>query len=73
MITISVCMIVKNEQDRLDTCLKSLVSIADEIRVVDTGSVDDTKEIAKKYTDKVSDFAWTGSFSDAKAILNAIL
>ncbi|MCR5399753.1 MAG: glycosyltransferase family 2 protein [Lachnospiraceae bacterium] len=66
MITISVCMIVKNEQDRLDTCLKSLVSIADEIIVVDTGSVDDTKEIAKKYTDKVSDFAWTGSFSDAR-------
>lgn len=66
MITISVCMIVKNEEGKLDTCLKSLVPIADEIIVVDTGSSDSTKEIARKYTDKVSDFAWTGSFSDAR-------
>ena len=66
MITISVCMIVKNEADKLDTCLKSLVPIADEIIVVDTGSSDSTKEIARKYTDKVSDYTWTGSFSDAR-------
>ncbi len=66
MITISVCMIVKNEADKLDTCLKSLVPIADEIIVVDTGSTDSTKEIARGYTDKVSDFVWTGSFSDAR-------
>ena len=46
MITISVCMIVKNEEEQLDACLKSLVPIADEIIVVDTGSIDRTKEIA---------------------------
>ena len=66
MITISVCMIVKNEEDKLGTCLESLKDIADEIIIVDTGSTDKTKEIARKYTDKVSDFAWTGSFSDAR-------
>ena len=66
MITISVCMIVKNEEDKLGTCLESLKDIADEIIIVDTGSTDSTKEIARKYTDKVSDFAWTGSFADAR-------
>ena len=66
MITISVCMIVKNEEDKLGTCLESLKTIADEIIVVDTGSTDKTKEIAAKYTDKITDFAWTGSFADAR-------
>ena len=66
MITVSVCMIVKNEEHCLERCLKSLVPVADEIIVVDTGSDDGTKDIAKKYTDKIYDFAWTGSFSDAR-------
>lgn len=66
MITISVCMIVKNEEDKLETCLRSLKPIADEIIVVDTGSVDTTMDIARRYTDKVSEFAWTGSFADAR-------
>ncbi len=66
MITISVCMIVKNEEDKLETCLKSLKPIADEIIVVDTGSVDATMDIARRYTDKVSEYVWTGSFSDAR-------
>ena len=64
--TISVCMIVKNEESRLEGCLDSLKSIADEIIVVDTGSQDATKDIAAKYTDKIYDFEWTGSFSDAR-------
>ena len=66
MITISVCMIVKNEEDKLARCLDSLKTIADEIIIVDTGSVDSTKMIAKGYTDKIYDFEWTGSFSDAR-------
>ena len=66
MITISVCMIVKNEEKSLKTCLESLKDIADEIIVVDTGSDDKTKEIAGQFTDKVYDFEWTGSFSDAR-------
>lgn len=63
---ISVCMIVKNEENCLERCLKSLDGIADELIIVDTGSTDTTKDIALKYTDKVYDFEWTGSFSDAR-------
>ena len=66
MITISVCMIVKNEEEQLDACLKSLVPIADEIIVVDTGSIDRTKEIAAQYTDKIYDFKWIDDFSAAR-------
>lgn len=66
MIRISVCMIVKNEEAVLARCLDSLAGIADEIIIADTGSADDTKEIAARYTDKIYDFAWTGNFSDAR-------
>ncbi len=64
--TISVCMIVKNEEKNLAGCLDCLTSIADEIVIVDTGSTDRTKEIAKQYTDKVYDFAWVDDFSAAR-------
>ena len=63
---ISICMIVKNEEDILRRCLDSLKGIWDELIIVDTGSTDSTKKIAAEYTDKIFDFAWTGSFSDAR-------
>lgn len=66
MITISVCMIVKNEAQILGRCLDSLEGIWDELIIVDTGSEDNTKEIAKKYTDKVYDFEWVSDFSKAR-------
>ena len=66
MITISVCMIVKNEEAQLADCLKSLVPIADEIIVVDTGSTDRTKAIAAEFTDKIYDFKWIDDFSAAR-------
>ena len=66
MATVSVCMIVKNEEKVLARCLDSLSGLWEELIVVDTGSTDRTKEIAKKYTDKVYDFTWTGNFSDAR-------
>ena len=66
MVTISLCMIVKNEEDCLGRCLKSLKGIADEIIVVDTGSTDRTKEIATENGASVFDFKWTGDFSDAR-------
>lgn len=64
--TVSVCMIVKNEEKILARCLEGLKTIADEIIVADTGSSDDTKKVAARYTDKIYDFEWTGDFSDAR-------
>lgn len=66
MVTFSLCMIVKNEERVLKRCLDSVADLMDEVIIVDTGSVDRTKEIAAKYTDKIFDFAWTGNFSDAR-------
>lgn len=66
MVTISVCMIVKNEERVLARCLDSLRGLADEIIIVDTGSTDATKRIAAEYTDRIYDFAWTGDFSEAR-------
>ena len=66
MITISVCMIVKNEEKVLARCLDSLLGIADEIIIVDTGSTDATRQIAERYTDKVYDFTWVDDFSAAR-------
>ena len=66
MITISVCMIVKDEEKVLDRCLASLRPIADEIIIVDTGSLDATKEIAARYTDFVFDFPWQDDFAAAR-------
>lgn len=66
MVTISLCMIVKNEEACLGTCLKSLQGIVDEMIVVDTGSTDRTKEIARECGAAVYDFEWTGDFSDAR-------
>jgi glycosyltransferase involved in cell wall biosynthesis len=66
MITISLCMIVKNEEEVLARCLDSAQEIADEINIVDTGSTDRTVEIARRYTDRIFHFPWTGSFSEAR-------
>lgn len=64
--TYSLCMIVKDEEDVLSRCLDSVKGIFDEIIIVDTGSSDKTKEIAKRYTDKVYDFVWCDDFSKAR-------
>lgn len=66
MISISLCMIVKNEEDVLDRCLNSVKDIVDEIIIVDTGSTDRTKEIAERFTDKIYDFKWVDNFSKAR-------
>lgn len=66
MVTISLCMIVKNEEKILARCLDSICDLMDEIIIVDTGSTDKTKEIAAGYTQKIYDFTWTGSFADAR-------
>lgn len=66
MITVSVCMIVKDEEKVLDRCLASLRDLADEIIIVDTGSKDNTKKIATGYTDKIYDFTWIHDFAAAR-------
>lgn len=66
MNTLSVCMIVKNEEMVLDRCLKCVRQFADEIVIVDTGSTDRTIEIAKKYTKNVFCFEWQNDFSSAR-------
>ena len=49
MATVSLCMIVRNEEDVLGRCLESVKDIVDEIIIVDTGSTDRTKEIAGRF------------------------
>ncbi len=66
MVTISLSMIVKNEEEVIARCLDSVQDIVDEIIIVDTGSTDATKEIAGQYTDKVYDFEWIDDFSAAR-------
>ena len=66
MATISLCMIVKNEEQHLVRCLDSVAKLVDEIIIVDTGSTDRTVEIASNYTEKVYTHPWTDDFSEAR-------
>lgn len=63
---ISVCLIVKNEEEIIERCLNSAAKFADEIIVVDTGSSDKTKSIAARFTDRIYDFEWVYDFSAAR-------
>ncbi|MBB2481637.1 glycosyltransferase [Bacillus sp. APMAM] len=63
---VSLCMIVKNEEKVLERCLSSVKDIIDEIIVVDTGSTDQTVEIASRYVSEVYHFEWNDSFADAR-------
>ncbi len=66
MATISVCMIVKDEEPVISRCLDCVKSFADEIIIADTGSQDNTPSIAKQYTPFVYDFPWQDDFSAAR-------
>ncbi len=63
---VSLCMIAKNEHERISGCLESVRGLVDEIIVVDTGSGDGTKEIAQSCGAGVFSFPWTGSFAEAR-------
>ena len=66
MVKLSLCMIVKDEERVLGRCLESVKDCVDEIVIADTGSTDQTVEIAKTYTDKVFCIAWKKDFSAAR-------
>ncbi|WP_293125037.1 glycosyltransferase [Microcoleus sp. bin38.metabat.b11b12b14.051] len=63
---LSFCAIVKNESENLARCLASVQPYVDEIIVVDTGSQDDTPEIASQYGAKVGYFEWCDDFAAAR-------
>ena len=64
--SLSLAMIVKNEAATLEKCLKTAAPYVDEVVIVDTGSTDGTREIAKRYADKYDEIAWPDSFSKAR-------
>ena len=66
MQTISLCMIARNEEKYLEQCLNSVKDLADEIIIVDTGSTDRTKEMARKFNAKIYEFKWIDDFSAAR-------
>ena len=57
---LSVIIIAQDEADRIEPCLQSVANWADEIIVLDSGSSDNTVEIARRYTDKVFETDWPG-------------
>lgn len=66
---LSLCMIVKNEEESLKNCLSKVSSFIEEIIIVDTGSTDNTKVIAAEFTDKVYDFKGVTIFLRLEIIL----
>lgn len=66
MTELSLCMIVKNEEERLARCLSGVQGAVDEIIIVDTGSTDGTKRVAGQFTSRVYDYAWDDDFSAAR-------
>ncbi len=66
MVTISLCMIVKNEEEVIGRCLESVKDLVDEINIVDTGSTDNTKQVVEQFTDRIFDFKWIHHFAAAR-------
>jgi tetratricopeptide (TPR) repeat protein len=64
--TLSLCIIVKNEAAALPQCLGSVQGVVEEMVVLDTGSSDRTVEVAKQFGAKIHHFAWCNDFSAAR-------
>jgi glycosyltransferase involved in cell wall biosynthesis len=63
---LSVCIIAKNEERFIGDCLDSVRDFVDEIIVVDTGSTDRTRQIAREHGARVEEFEWCNDFSAAR-------
>ncbi len=68
MKSLSICMIVKNEEYNINRCLNSIKDIADEIVIVDTGSTDNTMDICKSYNAKIITKLWNNDFSEVRNV-----
>ncbi|WP_054957465.1 glycosyltransferase [Paenibacillus dakarensis] len=64
--SISLCMIVRNEEDYLERCLESVKDKVNQIVIIDTGSTDSTIEIAQEYTNEIYSFEWCDDFAAAR-------
>ena len=64
--TVSACLITRNEAANIGRCLESVRLFADEIIIVDTGSTDNTPEICKQYGARVFHHKWESDFSKAR-------
>src|SRR6188508_648820 len=62
----SLCMIVKNEEDWIEGALESVRSVVDEIVIADTGCTDRTMQLARRFSPKVINFEWTEDFGEAR-------
>ncbi len=65
---LSLCMIVRDEQEMLPRCLAAVAGAVDEIVLVDTGSSDATIEIARSFGARVLEREWAGSFAEARNV-----
>ena len=64
--TLSLCMIVRDNEDTIGPCLESIKPWVDEIIVVDTGSKDRTPEICRAHGARMFEFPWCDDFSAAR-------
>jgi tetratricopeptide (TPR) repeat protein len=64
--TLTISLIIRNEEQSLGRCLESVQGLGDEIVVVDTGSTDGTREVAAGRGARVFDFPWCDDFAAAR-------
>jgi tetratricopeptide (TPR) repeat protein len=67
-LTLTLAMIVRDEEEMLPRCLAAIAPAVDEIVVVDTGSTDRTVAIAESFGARVLHHRWTGSFAEARNV-----
>jgi len=64
--SLSLAMIVKDEENSIKRCLDSIIDLVEEIIIVDTGSTDKTIEICRSYNAQVFSYPWNNNFADAR-------